>query len=77
VSLRELEAIPTAAGALVNRHQEDALCRLASARRRLDQLADEARSPEIDVDQVDAALDAYDDAQALAGEWVAHWKRRH
>lgn len=76
MSLRELEAIPTAAGALVDHHQEDALHRLAVARRRLDQLADEARSPEIDVDQVDAALDAYDDAQALAGEWVAHWKRR-
>ena len=76
MSLRELEAIPTAAGALVDRHQEDALHRLVAARRRLDQLADEARSPEIDVDQVDAALDAYDDAQALAGEWVAHWKRR-
>ena len=68
---RELEAIPVAAGQLVQAKRGAALERLIGAQRRLDQLAHEAG--ELDVD---AALDSYDDAQSLAGEWIADWRRR-
>jgi hypothetical protein len=74
MSARELETIPVARGRLVEVKRRAALELLVSAQRRLDQLANEDGG--LDVDDVDAALDSYDDAQALAGEWIADWRRQ-
>jgi hypothetical protein len=70
----ELEAIPTAQGALVARKRDEAVRRLGASQRLLDELAERARDGALDADDVDAAIDARYDAHGIAGEWIATWR---
>jgi hypothetical protein len=74
VSARELEAIPVARGRLVQARRDDAIHRLGESQHMLDALAADASEREVDVEDVDAALDARNNAHAIAGEWIAQWR---